>query len=414
MNIRLRHKILLLACSLAIGLVAGELLVRCLGRSTSDGNFYIGSKHLRPYHIPVQGIRKAIGDYLARPTSYIMYDPVMGWTPRPGSRSVNGLYRYDREGIRTGLTRRDISKNPRMGTLRIAIFGDSFTHADDVPFEETWGYCLEQDLKRAGIEAEVLNLGVGAYGMDQAYLRWKYKGRLFSPHIVILGFQAENVKRNVNLIRALYFPETGIPFAKPRFVIEGDALRLINVPTPDPAQFDHILDHILSWPLLRYEYWISPENYAGGMALKSRLASLVLSALDRPGKRGRRTGGTPSIYALGGEPAMVTIAIIKAFRDDVASTDARFYIVHLPMREDLKLLLQGAPLPYAPLLEKIEAEVPVIHAEQALLRAARGAPTRRLYRVHYTTDGNRVIAEAISEFLITSRAAGGRERPHGP
>ena len=44
---------------------------------------------------------------------------------------------------------------------------------------------LQHKLKDAGIRAEVLNFGVGAYGMDQAYLRWREQGKNFAPDIVI-------------------------------------------------------------------------------------------------------------------------------------------------------------------------------------------------------------------------------------
>ena len=44
--------------------------------------------------------------------------------------------------------------------------------------------------------------GVGAYGMDQAYLRWKKHGAKFHPHIVIFGFVAGNVQDNVNMVVA--------------------------------------------------------------------------------------------------------------------------------------------------------------------------------------------------------------------
>ncbi len=94
--------------------------------------------------------------------------------------------------------------------MRIAIFGDSFAFGAQVPFEHTWGYYLENNLKEAGLNAEVLNFGVGGYGIDQAFRRWEKEGKAFSPHVVLCGFQPENVKRNVNLIRPIYAPKAGI------------------------------------------------------------------------------------------------------------------------------------------------------------------------------------------------------------
>ena len=87
------------------------------------------------------------------------------------------MYRYNTQGIRSPVP----AFTPRAaeGVLRIALFGDSFTHGDDVPVEHSFGQVLEQQLITAGIPAEVLNFGVGGYGIDQAMLRFKEHGAAF-------------------------------------------------------------------------------------------------------------------------------------------------------------------------------------------------------------------------------------------
>ena len=76
--------------------------------------------------------------------------------------------------------------------------------------------------------------GFSAYAMDQAFLRWKTLGRKYSPDIVLFGFQAENVNRNVNMLRAFYVAGTGIPFSKPRFILSNEG-RLRNT-EPNPLR----------------------------------------------------------------------------------------------------------------------------------------------------------------------------------
>lgn len=410
MNADTRSRILLLTCSVALGLVSGEILLRRMGHTTADGNFYLGTRRLRPYHLPVRSTQKAIDAYLASSTSFVMYDGLLGWAPRPGGSSANGLYRYNRDGVRTASTGHLIPRVPPRGTTRIAIFGDSFTHGDDVPFEITWGYLLEQNLKKAGVQAEVLNFGGGGYGTDQAFLRWRAAGRAFSPDLVILGFQAENVKRNVNLIRALYYPETGIPFAKPRYILDGGTLRLINSPTPSPATLVKILERISSWELIRYEYWINPADYNDRVWLRSRLASFILYAFDTLRGRDSRGEKERDVYRPGGEPARVTLAIVEEFKREVESSGGGFAIVHLPHRENLKILMRGAQLPYAALLEKIEAIAPVIRPDARLVREAHADSPRKLYLPHYSAAGNEIVADAVSESLLAARAAEGTMR----
>jgi len=60
MRTQIRAKVFLLGISISLGLLSGEVLLRCLGHASSDGNFYLGSIQLRPYHIPVRSIEEKI------------------------------------------------------------------------------------------------------------------------------------------------------------------------------------------------------------------------------------------------------------------------------------------------------------------------------------------------------------------
>ena len=44
---------------------------------------------------------------------------------------------------------------------------------------------------------EVINFGVGGFGLDQAYLRYLEDGIQYKSHIVMIGFMSENIYRNV-------------------------------------------------------------------------------------------------------------------------------------------------------------------------------------------------------------------------
>ncbi len=168
-----------------------------------------------------------------------------------------------------------ISRIPAEGVLRITIFGDSFTHGNDVPFNDTWGVLLERQLGKAGIHAEVLNFGVGGYGMDQSLLRWRQTGYLYEPDVVIFGLQVENINRNVNLARTFYFREPVIPFFNPRFVLEQGRLRPINTPTPPPEAIMRIVSHFDIWQNSKHEVWYDPGKYRDRLLFKSKLISFV-------------------------------------------------------------------------------------------------------------------------------------------
>jgi hypothetical protein len=112
---------------------------------------------------------------------------------------------------------------------RVAIVGDSFTFGLEVRYDETWGHHLEL---AAGSEFQVLNFGVDGYGVDQAYLRYTRDVRSWHPDIVIFGVINDDLRRTMGVYAFLSFPGGEIPFPKPRFVMRGDRLVLLNVPLP--------------------------------------------------------------------------------------------------------------------------------------------------------------------------------------
>lgn len=387
---------LLVGSTLAALLVA-ELMVRAWGETDADGNFFFRGRRVGPVHPPVSQTRETLRQYRGSNTSRMIYDPLTGWKPRPDSTTHHGMYRYNSRGIRSAPT--DYALEPPEGVVRIALFGDSFTHGDDVPFEETWGFYLEQELQAAGVTAEVVNFGVSAYGMDQAFLRWQTLGRQFTPQLVLFGFQAENVGRNVNIFRALYAPGTGIPFTKPRFIFDGTGrIRLVNSPTLPLDEIPHVLAHLQTSELARYEWFYGPAAYREQFWHHSRLLTLGIDVFSGDG-----SGPTPRsgrLFDMDGEPVRITVRLLQEFRQDAEQHGAEFYVVHLPKEDDVSRLLSGRPLLYRELLARLSEEQRVIDPAARLVSAARNTSLDRLFQRHYSAAGNRVIAGVIAQFLL--------------
>ena len=157
------------------------------------------------------------------------FDATLGWQPVPGStRTFTGpsgavwTARYDADGAR-----RDELNATGGGPARIAAFGDSFTHGDEVEDDQTW----EHELAIL-VDAPVRNFGVGAYGTDQAVLRLERQlDEGLDVEIVVLGIHEENVNRIVNRYRPYYLPTDPLTLGfKSRFVLDGDVLRLVPNP----------------------------------------------------------------------------------------------------------------------------------------------------------------------------------------
>ena len=138
--------------------------------------------------------RDAIRDFISRDHSDSLYDPSLGWVEGP--TSITG----------------DANIDPK-NSIRIAAFGDSFTERSGIQ---------KLALEREGLE--VVNFGVGGYGLDQSYLRYLRDGATSDFDIVLIGFMTENSNRNLNVFRHFYLPFRGAIFSKPRFRIKDGEL----------------------------------------------------------------------------------------------------------------------------------------------------------------------------------------------
>jgi hypothetical protein len=391
---RLYQNLLLAVFSILVGFSVVEAVIRYAGAYDQDGNFIIYGRVLKPYHLPVRTMQQKVDIYAASNHTRLMYDPNLGWTPRPNTR--DGLYSYNSQGIRTNPAAPvEYSPSPPPDTLRIVIIGDSYTHGDEVSSDHTWGYFLEKKLQAAGLKAEVINLAVGSYGLDQAFLRWDMLGRALSPDIVILGLQLENVQRNVNLLKPLYQLNTGLPFSKPRYILTNGELVLINVPTLPPEQIPAVLAQPTAWPLIDRDYFYKPEDYQERLWLNSRLVGLALEVTSPVETQ-------PIFYDLKQEPATLTIKIIATFKNRIKDSGSDFLMVHIPIILDLMRLSCDQELIYADLLAEIEMDNGVVRPQEALLAEARASSLFSLFMPggHYSARSNEIIADAIAKRIL--------------
>ena len=294
-----------LAVGLMLSFLLAEMLLRVVQREDADGNVTVFGRHVGPVRPPVHRIRETLRQYTETSNSRMIYNPHTGWSARPGRCFRDGRYCYNSAGLRSAP--REYSQAPPPGTLRIALFGDSFTHGDDVAWPETWAAQLEAELNQRGVTAEVLNFGLSAAGMDQALLYWQSLGIRYQPHVVLFGFQSENVGRNVNLLRGLYAPGSGIPFSKPRFVLQHDGtIEPVNVPAAPPEQVPGILANLEAWPLTSHEWFYRPST-----TCPLERWSRVWQLFSTPQPVSRSRWSSRVLYDPNGEPARVTLGILN-------------------------------------------------------------------------------------------------------
>jgi hypothetical protein len=111
-------------------------------------------------------------------------------------------------------------------TRRVLILGDSFVFGVGLDAGERFSDVLGRALPA---DVEVINAGVPGWGTDQEMLFYESSLRRLQPDVVVLTFLGQNDVVNNGLRGPLI--EVG---TKPRFVCEGDLLRM-EPPTP-PAR----------------------------------------------------------------------------------------------------------------------------------------------------------------------------------
>jgi hypothetical protein len=84
--------------------------------------------------------------------------------------------------------------------LRIAVLGDSFAEALQVPMEDTFWAILEREIRGcaavAGREPEVINFGVSGYGTAQELIMLRRRVWTYAPDIILLTITPGNDIRN--------------------------------------------------------------------------------------------------------------------------------------------------------------------------------------------------------------------------
>tara|TARA_Y100000590_G_scaffold454197_1_gene600554 strand:- start:571 stop:1764 length:1194 start_codon:yes stop_codon:yes gene_type:complete len=146
------------------------------------------------------------------------YDPVLGWDRKKNTNgseisNTKTYFKISKYGFRG---------NTKFKKNSISVFGDSFAFCRYVNDNETWENYLDKYTK-----FNILNFGVGNYGLDQSYLKYlKYKKKINSK-IVIFNFVPETIAR-VHSYWKHYREFGNIRAFKPLINIKNNKLHLIK------------------------------------------------------------------------------------------------------------------------------------------------------------------------------------------
>ncbi len=376
----IRRKLLLVAALFLAGLVLLEGFAR----------FYVLPRYWRP--LPPYGAvtNERQRDWVERqkaelegeaPRGVGRFDARLGWAYRRSSRSPDGSTSIQSRGWRGP---REYARSCPEGTLRVATFGDSFTFCEEVSDGDTW----QVQLEALRPDWEVLNLGVGGYGTDQALLRARGELAELDADVLVVGLLLENIGRNVNRYRPLWYPNADSAAAKPRFVLTEEGLVLVPQPFATRAELIEAIEGGFDPNAWEHEYWARSwvPRGLGSLAL-GRLwgAQRAYAARELP-----RLWSDPQ-----GEPFRTTVAILEAFAALGVENEVPTLVLLFPIASDLSAG-RKADGPYWRTLTAALGAAGQPYLDLAEPLAALQSQGEALYTgSHLSPRGNRIVAEAV-------------------
>ncbi len=315
------------------------------------------------------------------PGFFLAHDAELGWVPRNGGpRPAPG-----REG-RSGEQR------------RVVAVGCSFTYGEEVEDHETWAVHLEA----LRPDLEVVNLGVSAYGVDQAWLRLQREGLPLQPAEVWLGVVPETLPRLESMYRPAHRHWTNLCWFKPRFAMRPDGtLELVPSPATTPSDTLRLLRDQESFVAAVgvHDRWVarSPVAYApegSRFAHHSGLGRILVTVLEAAS----RPAAVDLWYQPEDSAARLFLALAETIAQQVASSGAHFRILVLPGRGDLQRLHDASAGEGAGLTVELQQRgVDVVDLTPVLLEVDAGSdPSLWMSGGHYSSAGNRLVAEALA------------------
>lgn len=244
-----------------------------------------------------------------------------GWWRREGEAYV----RINSDGLRD----REHAKQKPPDTLRIAVLGDSYAEALQVPLEQTFwavmGAGLQQCPSVKGQKVEVINFGVSGYGTALELITLREKVWDYSPDIVLLTVTTGNdISDNSRALKG----DEDIPYfihRDGRLVLDASYLN-----SPRLRLRQSILNRMMRWArnysraaqALFQAYYTFAQYRASRQRRRATPGPAAEAGLDEPIYR------EPS-DAVWKEAWQVTEELMVMMRDEVAQRGARFLVVTL-------------------------------------------------------------------------------------
>jgi hypothetical protein len=233
-------------------------------------------------------------------------------------------------------------------------------------------------------------------------VRYQNKGRRYETDFVLIGFMTENIFRTVNRFRPFYQPDTGLPLAKPRFLLHEDSIVFLPNPLPSLSDYQDLLYNqqrkMREMGVYDYfyqqRYTSGPLDWSPGIRLlKLAIESMVVRFADEePIKEG--------VYNETSEAFIVTTRVFDLFYRSCQEKSVPIILI-FPHRGDVQQALHNGRKEYAPLLAYFDSRG---YRYIDLMVAFEGEfHTDTLDELfigdHYSAKGNALVAEHVLHYI---------------
>jgi hypothetical protein len=351
------------------------------------------------------------------------YDSELGWIRKPNTQGVEtvksvGQTNDNKKQTSFTINSRGARYNPGHENLPeiISCYGDSFAFCRHVDDNETWEWHLS-----ALTNSNVLNFGVGNYGVDQALLRMKREFNKYRTKIVILCVVPETITRIINIWK--HYSEYGNVLGfKPRFVVNNNRLNKIDNFISSESSFKRlkniikeIQDHDLCYKnkftkdMLKFPFTVNIlKNYERNVLL---INSLIISEIIKKFRIKSKLSSIPWEIVLkrnsdfcidlynNHEATELFIKIINEFKVFSKLKDFIPVFVLMPYKSDIKKKCY-----YEPVMKQIRSRALTIDLAEHLLTESNINKyyINDFYGGHLNKDGNRFVARIIHEKITSS------------
>ncbi len=363
------------------------------------------------------------------------WDPLIGMKLVPGKhgRSVKaGIYDTAVEVNSAGFRDREHTLTKSPDVCRIALLGDSFMEALQVPFQLSTTRRMEDELATLGVHAETINFGVSGASTAREYLTMDSYALPYRPDVALLFFVANDFSGNSRELKgASYLPypqtqpngdlvmsEEGHPVFAP-FYDQQSRFPMLAALLRDYSKTYRLLRELMDTSPAPADLW---KRIAPSVETKARLETVQVGETDLGAYEIYR----PQLKPKWAKNVRTTEQLLVAIRDLAAEHHVEFAVVLVPAAfqvyperwteiQDLTPGMKEAGLEPDLPLENLkhyldEKHVPVVNLLPEF-RGARAQDASNLYLRddgHWTAAGHAIAAHAVSLYSASILKSGAK------